>query len=171
MDYSQLDASSSNGPGIQYDESGEGSERRTPSPDGGSPSEGESLQLGPPSEGGGGASPPEPPTEPPIEPPTVSPPEPPSPSTLSERDSGVRPPEPPSRYPKRGGSPGFSETSENSQSRKRRQQLPPGTKRIYSVGEMERIDIDHEIGVCELSPEVKKARRPEIFSTLPTSSG
>ena len=34
---------------------------------------------------------------------------------------------------------------------------------------MGRIDIDHEIGVCELSPEVKKARRPEIFSTLPTS--
>ena len=52
MDYSQLDASSSDGPGIQYDESGEGSERRTPSPDGGSPSEGESLQLEPPSEGG-----------------------------------------------------------------------------------------------------------------------
>ncbi len=71
MDDSQLDASSSDGPGIQYDES----ERHTPSPDGGSPSEGESLQLEPPSEGGasppeppseGGASPPEPPTEPPM---------------------------------------------------------------------------------------------------------
>ena len=46
-------------------------------------------------------------------------------------------------------------------------QLPPGKKRIYSVGEMGRIDIDHEIGVCELSPEVKKARRPEIFSPPP----
>ena len=52
MDDLQLDASSYDGPGIQYDESGEGSGRHTPSPDGGSPSEGESLQLEPPSEGG-----------------------------------------------------------------------------------------------------------------------
>ena len=78
MDDLQLNASSSDGPGIQYDESGEGSRRHTPSPDGGSPSEGESLQLEPPSEGGGGggASPPEPLIEPPTED-GLTPPEPP----------------------------------------------------------------------------------------------
>ena len=104
MDDLQLDDSSYDGPGIQYNESGEESGRHTPSPDEGSPSEGESLQLEPPSEGGGGgggggregASPPEPPIKPPTEG-GLSPPKHPS---SSERDSGAKPPEPPSRYPK-----------------------------------------------------------------------
>ena len=47
-------------------------------------------------------------------------------------------------------------------SRKRRRK-PSGSKRVYSAGEMGRIDIDFEEGTCEYSEEIKKARQSDIF--------
>ena len=80
--------------------------------------------------------------------------------------SGPPPTTPQITPPQRAGG---SHSNEDGPPSKKRRKLPAGTKRIYTAGEMGRINIGFsEGGICEFSDEIKKARRSDVFNCLPT---